>query len=286
MYPYSFINGKIIPFNKAFIQVNDLALLRGYGCFEYFCTYKGLPVLIDDYLKRFENSARELDLPLPYQKNEIVQIVMNLLKKNNITEAGIRFILTGGYSEDAFTVSKPNFIILIEPLKIPEKNVYRKGVKLITLKHQREFSSAKSINYLTAIRNFHVCKKENAYDVLYYFNNHILEVTRSNFFIFKENNLLTPKDDILHGITRKIIIEIASKEFKIEERELPLIELNAATEAFLSGTTKKVLPVVMVDKLKIGNGKVGLNSKHLLKLFENYISKRIQEFQDKYRISH
>lgn len=296
MYPFCFLNGKIIPIKKASLPLTDLAILRGYGAFEFFRTYNSLPVLIYDYFRRFRNTATELKLKISYTDEELVNIVLQLLKKNKIsnyrlplttyhlplTEVGIRFVLTGGCSLDSYSVSEPNFFILIEPLHGVSDKIYAKGVQLMSHEYQREFPGAKSINYLLAIGLTSLREKNKAYDTLFYSNNKILELTRSNFFIVSENTLITPIHNILHGITRNIIIKIAKQKYNVMERDVFMNELNNADECFMTSTTKKCLPVTKVDSLAIGNGKPGPVCTQLNRMFNEYIENKINEFRKKH----
>jgi len=269
---YAYINGTIVPAAKAVIPINDLGLLRGYAVFDYLRTYNGKPLLINHHFERFENSAKSLRIALPLTKKQITETIISLIQKSKIKkDVGIRLLITGGNSTDGISLGKPNFIIIIEDLAEPKEEEIKNGVKLIINKFQRETPLVKTTNYKNAIRHSSEKEEQNAYDILYHFNNNILETTRNNFFIFKKNILLTAKEKVLQGITRKIILQIAKEKFKIEERPVNIDELKDATEAFVTGATKNILPVVQINKLKIGNGKIGKNTKILIKMFRKYI---------------
>ncbi len=270
MEPFYFVNSEILPASKATLKINDLTLLRGYGIFDFFRTASGKPFLMEEYLNRFSNSARLMDLKLPLEKEQIGKIVVDLLKKNKFKESGIRMVLTGGYSEDGFTPGKPNFLILIEPINFPDEKYYQNGIKLITYEHLREWSDVKSINYLTPIKIRKDIEQNKGYDVLYYFKENILEVSRSNFFIIRDKKLITPGQHVLHGITRKTVMKLAAEILTVEERELPVSELSYASEAFITGTTKRVMPVTLIDDRIIGNGKPGPETKKLMELFSEF----------------
>lgn len=267
---YCFFNGKILPFDDVKININELGLLRAYAVFDYLRTYNGKPFRIDDYLKRFRNSATELHLRLKYSDEEIKFFVNELLKKNKREEVGIRFLLTGGYTHDSMSITKPNFFILIE--EIPEyRGAIFSGVKLMSCEFQRWLPQVKTTNYVNAIRLQGEKEKQNAFEILYHYKNEISETARNNFFIVKKGILITPKENILLGITRKVILEISAKhKIKTEERKLFLSELKDIDEAFITGSSKGIVPVVQIDKIKIGNGKVGKVTKRLIELWEDY----------------
>jgi D-alanine transaminase/branched-chain amino acid aminotransferase len=267
---YFFLNGKIVKARDAFLHITDLALLRGFGVFDFCRTQLGEPFLIDKYLDRFFNSAKSIDLKIPYAKEFIKDSIYQLLKKNGILESGIRMVLTGGYTENGFTPGDPNFFILIEKINFPDTSYYEGGVNLIFHEHQRELSHIKSINYLTPISIRKRIKKENAYDVLYHSKGHVLEVSRSNIFIVRDNIIVTPSENVLKGITRATVLSLAAENFKIEERDISIEELYQADEVFMTGTTKRVLPVRKIDDHLFINGKSGRVTQTLKSLFQDF----------------
>jgi branched-chain amino acid aminotransferase len=267
---YFFLNGEILPAANAALRITDLALLRGFGIFDFMRTHHKKPFLMERYLDRFFKSARLIDLEVPFQREFIREVISNLLEKNQIYEAGIRMVLTGGYSENGYTPSNPNFFILIEKINFPPAENYERGIKLYLYHHQRELSQIKSINYISPIAIRGKIKAANAFDVLYYFNEQVLEVSRSNFFIVRDGKIITPDSDILLGITRASVIELAKKNYKVEERVITAAELWQAEEAFITGTTKKVLPVNQVGEKIIGNGNPGPITRHLMELYKDF----------------
>jgi branched-chain amino acid aminotransferase len=270
MSDYCFINGETIPVEDAKIGIYDLGFLRGYAAFDFLRTYNGKPFRLQNHLYRFRKSAGELRLLLKYDDQTIEGIILQLINKSNRKEAGVRLILTGGYSSDSISPGEPNFLIIIEKLNEYDPSIYNKGVKLITHKFQRQFAESKTTEYKTAIQLQKLKTKEKAFDVLYYKNGLALETTRSNIFHFKCDTLITPKRKILHGITRKIVLEMALPLFNIEERDVSMDELLMADEVFMSGTSKMIIPAVQINESKIANGKPGKNTMKLLGKFREY----------------
>jgi D-alanine transaminase/branched-chain amino acid aminotransferase len=267
---YFFLNGEILPAAKAALKITDLALLRGFGIFDFMRTQHKIPFLMDKYLDRFFRSARLIDLEVPYPKEYIQEVILKLLKENNLYEAGIRLVLTGGYTLNGYTPSEPNFFILIEKIHFPPAEYYANGIKLYFYHHQRELSQIKSINYISPIAIRSKIQDANAFDVLYYFNDQVLEVSRSNFFIVRDGRIVTPDSNILLGITRASVIGLAKAHYKVEERTVTAAELWQADEAFMTGTTKKVLPVIQVGEKVIGDGTPGPVTRHLMELYRAF----------------
>jgi D-alanine transaminase/branched-chain amino acid aminotransferase len=139
------------------------------------------------------------------------------------------------------------------------------GIKLASYEHQRQLPQVKSTDYIMSIWLQEYLKEQQADDLLYYSNGTITESPRSNFFIVSnEDRVITPADQILKGITRKKVIELASSQFTIEERRVTKEEAYSAREAFITSTTKQIIPVVQVDGKTIGDGLPGSVTKKLM----------------------
>lgn len=270
-----YLNGKYISLKKAGVGLYDVGLLRGFGIFDVLRTYNGKPFLINDHLDRLEKSAEILNLKLPVAKKKIIEITEKLLCQNNFSknkEAVIRIVLTGGIAEDGvnYDPKNPTFFIITEKFQsLPEK-FYQEGIRLITYEYQREFSSAKTINYLAALRLQDLRRKEKVFEVLYTHRKRVLEGTMSNFFILKNNTLITPRGNVLIGITRNAVINLAEKNFKVIEKNIITSDLKLADEAFITATNKDIIPVVRINDLVIGDGKVGRKTKLLMESFHEY----------------
>lgn len=271
---FCYINGKILSMEKAGMALDDLGVLRGYGVFDVMKTVNEKLFLFDEHFKRLNDSANYLGVNLPVKKNEVEVIIKKLILKNKIKQASVRIVLTGGRSADAmhFDSKKPTFYILVSEFKPLKQDLYENGIKLGIVDHSRDAAETKTTNYVEAVRSINKRqKKENFFEILYVSNGIVLEASTSNFFVFIGDKLVAPKDNILKGITRNLVINLAKKEFEVEERELKKEELNTATEAFIAATNKDIVPVVQIDDKKIGNGKPGKNTKRLMEIFAKFV---------------
>src|SRR3989338_5407718 len=271
---FCYFNGKIVPANKSLIHPDDLGILRGYGVFDVMKTVNGKIFLFDEHFKRLSDSADYLGARLPAGKKEIEEAIKKLISKNKIKQASIRIVLTGGRSADAmhFDSKTPTFYILVSEFRPLKEELLKNGVKLVTVEHSRDAAEIKKTNYVEAVRVINERqKKENFFEIIYISNGAVLEASTSNFFALIGSKLVTPKDNILKGITRNLVIKLAKKKFEVEERELKMDELNLAAEAFIVATNKDIVPVVQIDNLKIGDGKPGKNTKRLMGLFEKFV---------------
>lgn len=252
---YSVVNKDFVLKNEASILISDLSIQRGYGIFDFFRTINNEPIFLEDHLDRFFYSASQMQLDVYLNRTEIKQLIDQLIEKNNIRDSGMRITLTGGYSEDGYSLAKPNLLITQSAFTF-NTEIFNKGIKLIMFNHQRQLPSVKTIDYLMAICLQPFIKAQNADDVLYYNENQLTECPRSNFFLVtQQGEVLTPSKNILKGITRKKILGFS--DLNVRETSLLLEDITTAKEAFITSTTKNVLPVFEIDGIAIGDGKPG-----------------------------
>jgi D-amino acid aminotransferase len=264
----AYLNNQFCENDKAYLHVSDLSMQRGYGIFDFFRTENGIPLFMEDHLNRFYASAEAMHLPMRKSREELSSIIHDLINKSALTEAGIRIMLTGGYSADSYHPAEPNLLITCNPVKTSTEADFEKGFSIITHEHQRELPHVKSINYLMAVWLQPLLKEKKADDLLYFKNNIITEFPRSNVFIVTASNtLVTPLNNILKGITRKNILSIASEMMTVEERNITVDELLNASEVFLTATTKRIIPIVKIDGRIIVNGKPGIVTSSLYQKF-------------------
>ena len=93
---YCYFNGEMIPQAEARLGLMDLAVIRGYGIFDYFVFENYQPRFLEDYLNRFYRSAAFLDMTMPIDKAAFAEAVLALIRKNGQPTGGIRLLLTGG----------------------------------------------------------------------------------------------------------------------------------------------------------------------------------------------
>lgn len=281
MIQYAHLNGQLVAADAGSIKLNDLAILRGYGVFDFFLFYDGHPVFFDDYLDRYLHSAHLLHLNVPFDKEQLRAFVYQLIEANQQTNGAIRMIATGGYAPDGYAPVKPNIIMLQHPHPVYPETYYTDGVKLLSYRYEREIPRAKTINYLMGISALPALRAANAIEVLYHDGQFIRETVRANFYILTPGGkLVTPADKILLGNTRKAVLRIARQFLPVEEREVAFEELKTAQEAFLSSSTRGIMPVVGVDDMVFGAGEPGPVTQKLMAGFEDVRQKYIAEQKD------
>ncbi len=254
-----YIDGRWVHPHEATISINDTAILRAYSVFESLRTYDRRPFHLDEHLERLCRSAELIDLDIPYAREQIAAVVREVIARNAYKHATIRIFVTGGETEDSILPSgKPALVVLITPLGERDMQRFANGVKVITTHLQRIMPEAKTNNYVAAVRALKEAARHNAADAFFVNEQgHVLEATRSNFFIFRGDTLVTPRQGILIGVTRNVVLNLARDRFAVEERPILLDELSLVDEAFITSSSKEILPVVQIDDLVIGDGKPG-----------------------------
>lgn len=265
-----YVNGDFLSTAAARLPVQDLAILRGYGVFDFLRTYQGRPFRLRDHLRRLERSAQAIYLTLPTSLETIEAIVYETLARNALPEANLRIVVTGGVSSDGLSpADQAGLIVLVTPVREYPTTYYSLGVKVITTAVERYLPQAKTINYIPAIMALKQAQAAQAVEALYVNRQqHILEGTTTNFFIFHGDQLLTPLEDILPGVTRDFVIELARDSgFAVVERALTLADVRQADEAFLTASNKEIMPVHHLDDLQIGPGHCGPHTQTLMTAF-------------------
>ncbi|MEI6749593.1 MAG: aminotransferase class IV [Bacteroidota bacterium] len=275
----AYVNHVFLKEEKATLQVSDLAIQRGYATFDFFRIKDNCPLFLDDYLDRFYRSADFMHLHPVKSKEEVKEIIRELMEMNKLAESGMRLILTGGYSSDHYEPVSGNLLILQEKLQLPSQEKFATGVKVITYEYQRELPQIKSINYFMGIWLQQKLREQKAADVIYHKQGIVSELPRANILmVTKDQKILTPSKNILFGITRMKLLELAAKKYIVEEREVTISELINAEEVFMTSTTKRILPINQIDDFVIGNGKSGpvtaLLNEEFIKIEDDYKSKR------------
>jgi branched-chain amino acid aminotransferase len=261
-----YVDGEFVPAEKAVVPVDDLAILRGIGVFDLLRTYDGKPYFLDAHIDRLEASAQKIGLALPWSHGEIKNLVEQTLAKNDIPEANIRIVVTGGSSTDFMTPSgSPRLLVLVSPVPRLPDYWYTKGVKIISWEVERPIPGAKSIDYISASMALKKAAAEGAIEALYIDRNDLaLECTTSNIFAFIGGKLVTPGRGILSGVTRKVVLELARGLFDIDMRDISRNELLSAEEVFITGTSKGLVPVIQVDDGVIADGRPGQRTRQLM----------------------
>ncbi|MFZ7125265.1 MAG: aminotransferase class IV [Desulfobacterales bacterium] len=267
-----FIDGQFVETSKAVVSVKDLAVLRGYGVFDFLRTYGKRPFHLEDHLIRLQRSARLIGLPFPWSRSELAAVVTEGIERSPHSECNVRLLVTGGSSDDSITPGEtPRLMVMVTDLHRLPSSWYEEGVKIITSHIDRLVPEAKSINYIPGILALRDAREQGAVEAVYVnFLGQVLEGTTSNFFGFMGDTLVTPERGILPGITRQVVLDLTRDVFPVEARPLHRNELRLLDEAFVTASNKEILPVVRIDSIPMGDGSVGDRTRRVMSIFNEY----------------
>ena len=262
-----YIDGDYVDAADAMLPARDLAILRGFGVFDYLRTYGGRPFQLAAHLRRLQRSAALLDLHCPWDIESLGEIVCETLRRNSYDEAGIRIVITGGESQNNFMPDgESRLLVMVTPHQPMARELYKLGAEAATVEMTRYLPEAKSINYIPGIAAQKQAWKRNpkAIDAIYCVDGKLLEGTRSNIFIFKAGKWITPGRDVLLGITRAEVMKLIEARATLEIRDVSLEECYEADEVIITSSTKEVMPVVKLDERRIGDGLPGPETRKLM----------------------
>ena len=275
-----YINGKFVPQEEAKISVFDHGLLYGDGVFEGLRAYRGMVFRLAEHIVRLYESAKAIWLEIPMSPEAMCDAVNEAVRVNKIDDGYIRLVVTRGAGTlglDPNRCSDPQVIIIADAISLYPKELYEKGLEIVTVSVQRTHPAAlnpriKSLNYLNNILAKIEGLQAGCIEALML--NHkgeVAECTGDNIFLVRGGVLSTPPLDagILGGITRAAVIQLA-REAGIEVLEIALTkhDVYIADECFLTGTAAEVIPVVRVDSRAIGDGKPGPVTRDLNERFK------------------
>lgn len=265
-----YIDGDFVEDDKVSISVKDIAVLRGFGVFDFLITYNKRPFKLQAHVARLENSARNIGLSIHHTNAEICSIVEEAVRRNpHHDESNVRIVCTGGISSDGVTPEgNGKLLVMVTPKHELPAWWYANGAKIITVDIERFLPDAKSTSYLSAVYALQLANKADAIEAVYVDRNQrVLEGTTSNFFFFKGDRLITAGKDILAGITRSVILELVKGRFEVEIRDIDRSELSHISEAFITASNKEVVPVIQVDDIIVNGGKPGEKTREIMRLF-------------------
>lgn len=257
----------------------DLGFSRGFAIFDYLRIYEKIPFQIEAHINRLLHAAKAFKIPCLYTLKKIKSLTEELIDLTEESNFGIRYVLTPGLSLDELLPGgnmQSTFLIYTSPLpRYPDK-FYTEGICVKSIPALRIFPEYKTSNYLPGCFYLNIYKKKGFDDLIYRNSHgHYLEGITSNFFIIKNTTLVTPNEEIILGITRDKVLEIAQAHYDIELRPISLKDLKEATGAFYTSSTKEIMPVKQIDQFLIGNGKIPSELRNLTSHFQDYLQKNL-----------
>ncbi len=273
-----YVDGEFVPAEKAAVSIYDHGLLYGDGVFEGIRAYNGRVFRLEDHVKRLYDSAKAIMLEVPITEEEMCSVILETLRKNDLSDAYIRPIVTRGKGDlglDPLKCPVPSVIVISQEWGAMYGDLYEIGLTAVTVTVRRNSPAAlppniKSLNYLNNILAKIEANIKGGNEAIFLdAEGNVSEGSGDNIFIVKNGAIFTPHTmNNLKGITRLAVLEVAeSKGYSLSEVDLGLFDLYTADEIFVTGTAAEVGPVTKIDGRVIGDGKPGPITKDLMEGF-------------------
>lgn len=294
---YAFFNGEFVPIDQAKVSVMTNALNYGTGCFEGIRGYWNadedqlLVFQLRAHMERLHRSCRILYMQLPYSVDQLCEITVELLRREQFREdvyirplvykSDPAIAVRMNDLTDSFTLFAVGFGQYIDAAEVKAciSSWRRIDDNIIP-------SRAKAAG---AYINSALAKTEallNGYDeaIVLGGDGQVSEASAANLFIVRNGTLITPPltSDVLEGITRQVVAQLARERLglSVVERPIDRTELYVADEAFFCGTGAELKPIIEIDRRTIGDGRTGPISAQLVALYADAVRGRIPEYRE------
>lgn len=261
-----YLNGEYLPENEAKISIFDRGFLFADGVYEVTTIVDGKIIGFEGHIARLQNSISELGMNIKVDRDELLEIHRELVKLNNIDQGMIYLQYTRGNPGDrdfAFPPedTPPTLVLFTQEKQIIGTSVEENGLKVISMEDLRwGRRDIKTVQLLFPSLAKMEAKSRGADDAWLVQDGEVTEGTSNNAYIVKDGTIITRQlsTDILHGITRKSILQCADLlQMKVEERPFTIEEAKDADEAFATSASGFTNPVVEIDGKSVGDGKPG-----------------------------
>ena len=275
------LNGKFVEWRHANVHVLNHGLHYASCVFEGLRIYNGKIFKLDEHTQRLFKSAKILDLDIPYNYQEVVDISKQIILKQNISDGYLRPVVWRGSEMMAISAKKGSTNLAIAAWEWPSYFSPKKlleGIKLNVSKWLRPSPESAPTDskaaglYMICSLSKHEAEKLGFDDALMLdYRGYVAEATGANIFFVKENELFTPLADcFLNGITRQTVIEIAQENnIKVHERHFELDFLKTCDEVFLTGTAVEITPVSSIKQFNFEERKL---TKFLISEFKKKVT--------------
>lgn len=261
-------NGQFIAPAEASISIFNPVIYGAFGVYESIQLCRGVIFLLDDHLERLADSANAIDLQLPAGLDTIARWTRDTVEANQCQEAMLRLFALGPSADNG-----PQAFIWPEPPRTFPPQMFEMGVGAVTYRGERALPHAKSlntlVNHMAKTRALRAGEHEG---ILVDRNGCATEGSSSNLFVLQDGTLLTaPADDVLAGVTQQEVLRLAGElGIPVQRQKLPLAGRKSWNEAFLTSTSRHVLPLVRLDGHPIGSGHPGPVTLRLRQAFEEH----------------
>jgi D-alanine transaminase len=277
-----FVNGSYVPEDEARISIFDRGSLFGDAVYEVTSVLDGKLVDYAGHMTRLRRSLDALKMPSPATDDELLEIHRELVKRNILTEGLIYLQVSRGAADRDFLFPGPDvtptLLLFPQHKSIVKSALAERGQKIILVDDLRwRRCDIKTVQLLYASMVKTEAHEAGADDAWMVLDGQITEGSSNNAYIVTEDGTIVTRElstDILHGITRKSVLQCAAElQLAVEERPFTVAEARAAREAFSTSATSFVNPVIEIDGATIGDGKPGPITRRLRAVYiENSIA--------------
>ena len=273
-----FLNGDYLPADQAKISIFDRAVNFGDAIYEVAGVLDGKLIDFEHHMQRYFNSLSKLAIESPLDQQQILEAFRQLVERNHLDEGLVYMQVTRGAAERDFVWPediKPNVFMFTQPKASIENESAQTGITLASTPDIRwARRDIKSVNLLAQVLAKQAAHEVGAYEALMIDRDgYVTECGSTSFFIIRDDLILTRplSNDILPGVTRGAVVALCTTHgLRLVESQFTLAEAKAADEAFISGASTYILPVVKIDEQPIGTGIPGKLSARLREIYIDY----------------
>jgi branched-chain amino acid aminotransferase len=266
------MNGEFVDAADAKVSVFDHGLLYGDGVFDTIAGVRGRIFWLSEHVDRLLDGCSRIDLTLPWSKRELMEMTEAVFRKNGGDSGRIRITITRGAGEVPLTAlhtCRPTLIIFSTPLEQYPSELYTKGLRLAIAPYGRIYPRVKSLSFLASVLGYLTAESSECDEAVFVdHDGNLLEGSTFNVFVVKDGRIVTPRENMLQGVTRDKVVEMArAMGLPVDETTVRLADAQHADEMFATGTTKKIVPVTQIGEHVIASRQVGRVTSALMKRF-------------------
>ncbi|MCA9128247.1 MAG: aminotransferase class IV [Planctomycetales bacterium] len=268
------MNGRATAPEQATVSIFDRGYLYGDGVFDTIAAWEGRIIWLEEHIDRFLAGCDRLQIPVPYSRNELIEAVHQTFDRYEGNNGRIRVSASRGIGGTAIydqIETGPTVVIWVKPLELYPERFYRVGMRLKSFTTERHEAAVKHLSFLVSVACMMDARREGFDDAFFVdTDGNVSEGATFNIFSVYGNQVTTPARKILNGVTRaKVLDLIRQTQHQVNIEDLPLTRLLEADEVFITGSTKKIVPVSEIDGHTIGRGIVGTVTRELTQMFND-----------------
>jgi branched-chain amino acid aminotransferase len=270
----AFVEGRFVPVAEARVPILDWGFLRSDATYDVAHVWRGSFFRLEDHLSRFERGMAKLRMSLPYERDDIRDILVECVRLSGLREAYAEIICTRGVPppgsrdprecENRFYAFVVPFVWIADPEK-QERGLHATISRVRRIAPESVDPTVKNYHWLDLQRGlFDAYDRGGETAILVDADDNVVEGPGFNVFAVRDGAISTPDRGVLEGVTRRTVIELAaSHRIPLEERAVPAVELRRAAEVFVSSTAGGIIPVTTLDGEPVGSGKPGTLTRRL-----------------------